>query len=123
MYYSDVTFSFGQGFISSNWASGGENSLSILSDIKYFATYKKNNTTWENSIRYRLGALKSGSEDLSKNEDKLELQSKLGIKAFIGNSFIILSAKIPYWLRCASSDIMIISWSGYIGSAFGLLNF
>ena len=24
----------------------------------------------------------------------------------------ILSAKIPYWLRCASSDIMIISWSG-----------
>ena len=82
MYYSDVTFSFGQGFISSNWASGGENSLSILSDIKYFATYKKNNTTWENSIRYRLGALKSGSEDLSKNEDKLELQSKLGIKAF-----------------------------------------
>ena len=43
---------------------------------------KKNNTTWENSIRYRLGALKSGSEDLSKNEDKLELQSKLGIKAF-----------------------------------------
>lgn len=82
MYYSDVTFSFGQGFISSNWASGGENSLSILSDIKYFATYKKNNTTWENSIRYRLGALKSGSEDLSKNEDKLELQSKLGVKAF-----------------------------------------
>ena len=41
MYYSDVTFSFGQGFISSNWASGGENSLSILSDLKYFATYKK----------------------------------------------------------------------------------
>ena len=82
LYYTDVTLSFGQGFISSNWASGGENSLSILSDLKYFATYKKNNTTWENSIRYRLGALKSGSEDLSKNEDKLELQSKLGIKAF-----------------------------------------
>ena len=58
MYYSDVTFSFGQGFISSNWASGGENSLSILSDLKYFATYKKSNTTWENSIRYRLGAFK-----------------------------------------------------------------
>ena len=35
MYYSDVTFSFGQGFISSNWASGGENSLSKLG-IKAF---------------------------------------------------------------------------------------
>ena len=81
-YYSDVTISFGQGFISSNWASGGENSLSILSDLKYFITYKKNTTTWENSFRYRLGALKSGSENLSKNEDKLEIQSKVGIKAF-----------------------------------------
>ncbi|WP_231932409.1 MULTISPECIES: DUF3078 domain-containing protein [Butyricimonas] len=81
-YYSDVSLSFGQGFISSNWASGGENSLSILSDLKYFATYKKRSTTWENSFRYRLGALKSGSEDLSKNEDKLEIQSKLGVKAF-----------------------------------------
>lgn len=81
-YYSDVSLSFGQGFISSNWASGGENSLSILSDLKYFATYKKRSTTWENSLRYRLGALKSGSEDLSKNEDKLEIQSKLGVKAF-----------------------------------------
>lgn len=81
-YYSDVSLSFGQGFISSNWASGGENSLSILSDLKYFVTYKKRSTTWENSLRYRLGALKSGSEDLSKNEDKLEIQSKLGVKAF-----------------------------------------
>lgn len=81
-YYSDVTLSFGQGFISSNWASGGENSLSILSDLKYFINYKKRTTTWENSFRYRLGALKSGSEELSKNEDKLEIQSKIGIKAF-----------------------------------------
>lgn len=81
-YYSDVTLSFGQGFISSNWASGGENSLSILSDLKYFINYKKRTTTWENSFRYRLGALKSGSEELSKNEDKLEIQSKIGVKAF-----------------------------------------
>lgn len=81
-YYSDVTLSFGQGYISSNWASGGENSLSILSDLKYFVNYKKKNATWENSFRYQLGALKSGNEDLNKNEDKLEIQSKLGIKAF-----------------------------------------
>lgn len=81
-YYSDVTLSFGQGFISDNWASGGESSLSILSDLKYFINYKKKTTTWENSFRYRLGALKSGSEELSKNEDKLEIQSKVGVKAF-----------------------------------------
>lgn len=81
-YCSDVILSFGQGYITKNWSSGGENSLSILADLKYFLNYKKENLGWENSFRYRLGALKSGNENLSKNEDKIEIQSKVGIKAF-----------------------------------------
>lgn len=81
-YYTDITLSFGQGYISKNWSGGGENSLSLLSDLKYFINYKKNSLSWENSFRYRLGALKSGSEKLSKNEDKLEILSKLSHKAF-----------------------------------------
>ena len=73
-------------------------------------------------------------EQLEKNDVQLLIMDVMmprldGIRATLKireNSsipIIILSAKIPYWLRCASSDIMIISWSGYIGSAFGLLNF
>lgn len=81
-YYWDISFAFGQGYFSDSWASGGENSLSILSDLKYFLNYKKNSLSWENAFRYRLGALKSGKEELSKNEDKFEILSKLGVKAF-----------------------------------------
>jgi hypothetical protein len=81
-YYTDMTLSFGQGYVSSNWAGGGENSFSLLSDMKFFINYKKNDLNWENAFRYRLGALKQGKEKLSKNTDKLEVLSKLGFKAF-----------------------------------------
>ena len=81
-YYTDITLSFGQGYLSKNWAGGGENSLSFLSDLKYFINYTKNSFIWENSFRYRVGALKSGDNRLSKNEDKLEILSKWGYKAF-----------------------------------------
>jgi hypothetical protein len=81
-YYTDMTLSFEQGYISDNWAGGGESSFSLLSDMKYFINYKKNDLNWENAFRYRLGALKRGKEKLSKNTDKLEVLSKLGFKAF-----------------------------------------
>lgn len=81
-YYTDVAFAFGQGYISDTWSAGGESSLSILSDLKFFLNYIRNSFSWENTFRYRLGMLKNGDEALSKNEDKFELQSKAGLKAF-----------------------------------------
>lgn len=80
-YYSEVEAALGQGY-QSNWASGGENSLSLLTNLRFYLNYNKNKTSWENFIHYRLGFLRSGSEDLRKNEDRLELNSKLGQKAF-----------------------------------------
>lgn len=81
-YYTDVTFSFGQGYISDNWSSGGNSYYSLRSVLQYFLNYKRNSLTWENSFKYRVGAIKNGSDKLSKNEDKLEITSKLGHKAF-----------------------------------------
>lgn len=80
-YYSEVELAVGQGYVA-NWASGGENSLSVLSNLRYFINYNKNRTSWENFMHYRLGFLKSGEQSLRKNEEKLELNSKLGQKAF-----------------------------------------
>lgn len=100
-YYTDVAISFGQGYISDSWASGGESSLSILSDLKFFINYKKNSLTWENSFRYRLGALKNGSEDFSKNEDKFEIQSKIGLKAF------------RHWNYASQFDMNTVFFKGY----------
>jgi hypothetical protein len=100
-YYTDMTLSFGQGYISENWAGGGESSLSLLSDMKYFINYTKNSLNWENAFRYRVGALKRGKEKLSKNEDKLEVLSKLGVKAF------------KYWNYAAQFDFNTVLFTSY----------
>lgn len=80
-YYSEVEIAMSQGKLA-NWASGGENSLSLLSNIRYFANYNRRKTSWENWIHYRFGFLKTGGEAIRKNEDRFEFNSKLGQQAF-----------------------------------------
>lgn len=80
-YYSEVELAMSQGKLA-NWASGGENSLSLLSNLRYFWNYNRNKTSWENWMHYRFGFMKNGSEEIRKNEDRFELNSKLGQKAF-----------------------------------------
>jgi len=73
---------FNQGFISSNWARGGESSLSTLWNIRYSADYTYGNQiSWANDLEYKIGILKSGDKKLRKNEDKLEINSKFGSNA------------------------------------------
>lgn len=80
-YYSEVEIAMSQGKLA-NWASGGENSLSLLSNLRYYWNYNRNKTSWENWVHYRFGFMKNGSEDIRKNEDRFEMNSKLGQKAF-----------------------------------------
>lgn len=80
-YYSEAEVAMSQGKLA-NWSSGGENSLSLLSNLRYFWNYNRNKTSWENWMHYRFGFMKNGSEDMRKNEDRFELNSKLGQKAF-----------------------------------------
>ncbi len=80
-YYSEVEIAMSQGKLA-NWASGGENSLSLLSNLRYYWNYNRNKTSWENWMHYRFGFMKNGSEEIRKNEDRFELNSKLGQKAF-----------------------------------------
>ena len=72
---------FNQGYLSPNWARGGESSLSTLWTIRYSADYKKGKTIWDNDLEYKVGLLKSGTKKLRKNEDKLEINSKFGTNA------------------------------------------
>jgi hypothetical protein len=71
---------FNQGYLS-NWARGGESSLSTLWTLRYSADYKKGKTIWDNDLEYKVGLLKSGTKSLRKNEDKLEINSKFGTNA------------------------------------------
>ena len=65
----------------SNWAAGGKNSTSGTFLISTFANYDKDNLSWENSLDLGYGILKEGSSKSIKSDDKIDLNSKLGVKS------------------------------------------
>jgi len=64
-----------------NWAAGGLNSVSGVAKAQYFANYKKANVSWDNILDLGYGLSKVQGLVAQKNEDVIDLQSKLGIKA------------------------------------------
>ncbi len=65
-----------------NWAAGGENAISASAFTSLFANYKKDKWTWDSNLDLAYGMLKSGEDKFRKNEDKIDLTSKLGRYAF-----------------------------------------
>ena len=66
-----------------NWAAGGQNSLSINGLVNLFANYKKGKSSWDNSLDIGYGLLKQGKDaDFIKTDDKIDLVSKYGYQAF-----------------------------------------
>jgi hypothetical protein len=81
--HSESSFIFNQTALT-NWVTGGENSLTLASDLTGFADYnnKKINLSSNNFVRLKYGVLKSGDNPVRKNVDLLETNSKLNHKAF-----------------------------------------
>jgi hypothetical protein len=66
-----------------NWAAGGQNSISANGILSLFANYKKDNSVWDNSLDVGFGILKQGKDlKMRKTDDKFEFMSKYGRKAF-----------------------------------------
>ncbi len=65
-----------------NWAAGGENSISLNGLTSVFANLKKGNSTWDNTLDLGYGLLKQGDEGLRKTDDKIDFMSKYGHKAY-----------------------------------------
>lgn len=68
-----------------NWAPGGQNSITGNGLLSLFANYKKGNKTWDNNLDMGYGAQLQGKKlskgQLIKTDDKIELNSKFGRKA------------------------------------------
>lgn len=78
------TFGFTQTYLN-NWKAGGNSAFSFLSVLKGFANYSENKSLkWENSIELRNGWVRQGGnvKQTQKNDDKIELISRLGLSAF-----------------------------------------
>ncbi len=63
----------------SNWAAGGDNfSLSVNSVVNLYAFYKKGKNSWDNTLDFNLGYIKTTSLGSRKNDDRLDILSKYG---------------------------------------------
>jgi len=54
-----------------NWASGGESSVSGVGLLNSSAIYAKDKVKWENALHFGYGLLKEGKKELAKSKDKM----------------------------------------------------
>ncbi|MFL5809686.1 MAG: DUF3078 domain-containing protein, partial [Flavisolibacter sp.] len=63
----------------SNWAAGGDNfSLSLNSLLSLYGFYKKGKNSWDNTLDFNLGILRTTSLGNRKNDDRFDVLSKYG---------------------------------------------
>lgn len=68
-----------------NWAAGGENSISINSLFSAFANYRDGKGAWDNMLDIGYGLMKQGFNNdvpFTKTDDKFDLVSKYGYQAY-----------------------------------------
>ena len=65
-----------------NWAAGGDNSISLNGLTNLFANYKKGNSTWDNTLDLAYGLMKQGKQGIRKTDDRVDFMSKYGQRAF-----------------------------------------
>lgn len=82
-YRTESSLVFSQSALS-NWVKGGENSVSTALDITGYADFKRPELklSSNNFARLKMGFMASGGEEVRKNLDLLETNSKLNHKAF-----------------------------------------
>ncbi len=72
----------GQQVSLTNWAAGGNSSISLAGLINAFARYTKGKIVWDNNLQLGYGVIKQGSnKKWWKNDDKIQVTSKLGREA------------------------------------------
>jgi hypothetical protein len=74
-----ASFNFSQVSLT-NWVAGGQSSTSGVAIFNVFGNYKKEKISWENSLDMGYGILKEKDKDAIKSNDKLDFNSKFGIK-------------------------------------------
>ncbi len=64
-----------------NWVKGGESNVSLSSDLRAKANYKKKKNEWESYIIHKVGVLSTDDDRGRINDDLIELNSKYGLSA------------------------------------------
>lgn len=110
----------------SNWVRGGESSVAATGILNLNANYNKGNFSWENTLDVAYGILTSEQYDMRKTDDKFDLNSKLGYKTNLKNTFY--TALINFKSQFADgynypNDSVVVSGAlapGYIITSVGI---
>ncbi len=65
-----------------NWAAGGTGSYSVLGTVNVQNRYKTKHILWENALLMNYGMIKADGSELQKNDDRIEVNSRIGRRAF-----------------------------------------
>lgn len=84
----------------SNWIGGGKNSVSGVGLFDYNAIYQKEKIQWDNTLKTGYGLLKEGEDQVVKTDDKLELNSKLGVQ--MKNEHLLYSSYVNFLTQFAN---------------------
>ncbi|MEM0939393.1 MAG: DUF3078 domain-containing protein [Bacteroidota bacterium] len=93
-----------------NWAGGGDNTVSINSSFNMFADRIKARSKWENYIDLGYGLIKQGDLDFEKSDDRIVLGLKYGNQIVDGNTKWFYSGLLDFKSQFAagfdvSSDV------------------
>lgn len=112
-----------------NWAAGGENSVSGNAMINLLANYTSSdkNVTWNNEMLFGYGLIRQGKDVVRKSDDKIDLASKFGYKASKKWSYTgLLGFKTQFTEGYANpgdvnrTKISNLMAPAYLGLAFGM---
>ncbi|CAN5517244.1 DUF3078 domain-containing protein [soil metagenome] len=111
-----INVNLSQGTLS-NWAAGGDNfSLATGSYINYYIYNQGPKHTWDNNIDFNFGLLKTSSLGTRKNDDRVEVISKYGLKVDTTGK---IYSSVLYNFRSQLFDGLTYNGdSGYLSSSF-----
>ena len=88
-----------------NWVRGGQQSIALLSDLRFSAVYKDDRSQWDNNLIHKIGFIDSEGSRSRINDDLIEISSKYGINASKKWYYSLLySFRTQFFDGYASSD-------------------
>lgn len=108
-----------------NWAAGGEESISGNGAYAFNANYKKDNNSWETTFELAYGQTQQGKSKSIKNDDRIQFATKYGRKASDNWNYTILASFKSQMLPGENNptDRKVVSdWMapGYFGLSLGM---
>lgn len=101
-----------QASFSSNWKSGGTNSIGFNTLLNFKANYKKDKNSWDNEMDFLYGSINNQGQGYRKTNDRIFLDSKYGRAltskwdlAFSGNILTQFAKGYSYETNAAGVEV------------------